>query len=118
PLLLSHGWPGSIVEFLELIPLLRERFSIVAPSLPGYTLSFTPGQPRFGVEEIADCYAELMTRLGYERFGFQGGDWGAFVGSRLASKLPSRVAGLHLNLLAVRRDPKIPSSTPEEAAYL
>ena len=49
PLLLSHGWPGSIVEFLELIPLLTERFTIVAPSLPGYTLSFKPGQPRFGV---------------------------------------------------------------------
>jgi pimeloyl-ACP methyl ester carboxylesterase len=118
PLLVSHGWPGSIVEFLELIPLLRGRFSLVAPSLPGYTLSFTPGQPRFGVEEIADCYAELMTRLGYERFGFQGGDWGAFVGSRMASKFARRMVGLHLNLLAVRRDPKIPSSSAEEAAYL
>jgi pimeloyl-ACP methyl ester carboxylesterase len=118
PLLLSHGWPGSAVEFLDFIPLLRDRFTLVVPSLPGYTLSFTPGQPRFGVEEIADCYAELMTRLGYERFGFQGGDWGAFVGSRMASKFASRVVGLHLNMLAVRRDPKIPSSSSEEAAYL
>ena len=118
PLLLSHGWPGAIVEFLELIPLLRERFRIVAPSLPGYTLSFTPGQPRFGVEEIADCYAELMTRLGYERFAVQGGDWGAFIGSRIASLYPQRVIGLHLNLLAVRRDPKIPAGTPEETEYL
>jgi pimeloyl-ACP methyl ester carboxylesterase len=118
PLLLSHGWPGSIVEFLHIIPLLTERFTVVAPSLPGYTLSFKPGQPRFGVEEIADCFAELMTRLGYERFAVQGGDWGAFIGSRIAAKYPSRVLGLHLNLLAVRRDPKIPASTPEEAAYL
>src|ERR1041384_352231 len=75
PLLLSHGWPGSIVEFLELIPLLTERFTVIAPSLPGYTLSFRPGQPRFGVEEIADCFAELMTALGYECFCAQGGDW-------------------------------------------
>ena len=118
PLLLCHGWPGSIVEFLEIIPLLTERFTIVAPSLPGYTLSFKPGQPRFGVEEIADCFAELMTRLGYERFAVQGGDWGAFIGSRLAAKYPDRVIALHLNLLAVRRDPKIPAASAGEAAYL
>ena len=118
PLLLSHGWPGSIVEFLHIIPLLRERFTIVAPSLPGYTLSFTPGQPRFGVEEIADCFADLMSGLGYERYAVQGGDWGAFIGSRLAAQYPERAIGLHVNLLAVRRDPKIAAGTPEEAAYL
>src|SRR5262249_58317297 len=68
PLLLSHGWPGSIVEFRRLIPLLTERFTVVAPSLPGYTLSFRPGQKRFAVEEIADLFAELMTVvLGYRR---------------------------------------------------
>jgi microsomal epoxide hydrolase len=106
------------VEFLELIPLLGERFSIVAPSLPGYTLSFTPGQPRFGTEEIAECFATLMSELGYERFAVQGGDWGAFIGSRIAATYPERVIGLHLNLLAVRRDPKIPASSPEEAEYL
>ncbi len=119
PLLLSHGWPGSIVEFLELIPLLTEHFTVVAPSLPGFTLSFKPGQPRFGVEEIADCFAELMTGvLGYERFGAQGGDWGGFISSVLGLKYPQRLTGIHLNLLAVRRDPQIPSSTPEEAKYL
>jgi pimeloyl-ACP methyl ester carboxylesterase len=83
PLLLSHGWPGSIVEFRRLIPLLTERFTVVAPSLPGYTLSFRPGQKRFSVEEIADLYAELMSVLGYPRFAAQGGDWGAFVSSVL-----------------------------------
>ena len=118
PLLISHGWPGSIVEFLELIPVLAERFTVVAPSIPGYTLSFTPGQPRFGTEEIAECYAELMAQLGYERYGVQGGDWGAFIGSRLAARYPERVIGLHLNLLAVRRDPKIAAATPEEGEYL
>ena len=118
PLLLMHGWPGSVVEFLELIPLLRERFTVVAPSLPGYTLSFRPGQPRFGTEEIADLLAALMQRLGYERFAAQGGDWGAFIASRLAAKYPERLIGIHLNLLAVRRDPKIPAASAEEKQYV
>jgi pimeloyl-ACP methyl ester carboxylesterase len=118
PLLLSHGWPGSIVEFLEIIPLLTEHFTVVAPSLPGYTLSFKPGQPRFGVEEIAECFAELMSALGYERFCAQGGDWGAFVTSVLGLRYPQRLKGIHLNLLAVRRDPKVASSSVEETVYL
>ena len=118
PLLLMHGWPGSVVEFLELIALLRGRFTIVAPSLPGYTLSFRPGQPRFGTEEIADAFAELMQRLGYERFAAQGGDWGAFIASRLAARYPERLIGIHLNLLAVRRDPKFPVASAEEKQYV
>jgi len=118
PLLLSHGWPGSIVEFHKLIPLLTERFTVVAPSLPGYTLSFRPGQKRFGVVEIADLFAELMSALGYERFAAQGGDWGAFVASVLGWKHPERLLGIHLNLLAVRRDPKEGVSSPEEKRYL
>ena len=76
PLLLSHSWPGSIVEFQKIIPMLTDpkrfggdasdAFTVVAPSLPGYTLSFTPGQPRFGCVEIAEVFASLMTDvLGY-----------------------------------------------------
>ena len=120
PLLISHGWPGSVLEFHKLIPLLTERFTVVAPSLPGYTLSFKPGQKRFGVEAIADLYAELMTDvLGYERFGVQGGDWGAFVASVLGHRYPERVAGIHLNMLAVRRDGKLAGEpTAEEKAFL
>jgi microsomal epoxide hydrolase len=119
PLLVSHGWPGSVWEFSKLIPLLTERFTVVAPSLPGYALSFKPGQPRFGVEDIADALAELMTEvLGYEKFGAQGGDWGGFVASVLGLKVPERLLGIHLNLLAVRRDPKEPPQSPPEAAYL
>jgi microsomal epoxide hydrolase len=118
PLLLSHGWPGSIVEFLGILPLLAERFTVVAPSLPGYTLSFTPGQPRFGAEEIADTFVELMTDvLGYRKFGAQGGDWGAFVTSRIAVTRPELLTGIHLNLLAVRRDPAMVNSSREEQAY-
>jgi microsomal epoxide hydrolase len=120
PLLVSHGWPGSVFEFHKLIPLLADRFTVVMPSLPGYTLSFAPGQRRFGVEDIADLYAELMTDvLGYRYFGAQGGDWGAFVASVLGFRHPERLAGIHLNLLAVRRDPAmLADPTPEEKTYL
>jgi len=105
PLLLSHGWPGSIVEFLELIPRLTEHFTVVAPSLPGYTLSFAPGQKRFGVPEIADTFVRLMSEvLGYKKFGVQGGDWGAFISSRIAGTRPEMLTGLHLNYLTVPRD--------------
>jgi microsomal epoxide hydrolase len=119
PLLLSHGWPGSVVEFRRLIPLLAERFTVVAPSLPGYTFSFHPGQQRFSVEEIADVFAELMTEvLGYPRFAAQGGDWGAFVSSVLGWRHAQKLIGIHLNMLAVRRDPNVAPQNEDEAAYL
>src|SRR5260370_391661 len=109
PLLLLHGWPGSVFEFLELIPRLtdparfggnpEDAFTVVAPSLPGYGLSFKPGQPRFGIEEIADCVAELMhDTLGYTRFAAQGGDWGASIASPLGYAHPERMIGIHLTL--------------------
>ena len=130
PLLLSHGWPGSVFEFLDLIPRLAQparfgadpadAFTVVAPSLPGYGLSFQAGQKRFGVEAIADCLADLMTGvLGYRRFAAQGGDWGAFVSSRLGAVHADKLIGIHLNLLAVRRDPAmLEHPTEEERRYL
>jgi pimeloyl-ACP methyl ester carboxylesterase len=130
PLLLSHGWPGSIWEFHKLIPMLTDpanfgadpadAFTVVAPSLPGYTFSFTANQRRFGIAEIADFFARLMSDvLGYKRFGAQGGDWGAFITSRLGLAYSSRVAGIHLNLLGVRRDLSAPAEpTDEEKRYL
>ena len=130
PLLLSHGWPGSIWEFHKIIPLLtdparfggdpRDAFTVVAPSLPGYGFSFAPGQPRFGVTEIADAFAILMTDvLGYRRFAAQGGDWGGFITSRLGVAYAERLAGIHVNLLSLRRDlPRPKDPTPEERAYL
>lgn len=130
PLLLSHGWPGSVFEFLDLIPRLTQpsrfggdaadAFTVVAPSLPGYGLSFAPGQQRFSIEAITECLAELMTEvLGYRRFAAQGGDWGAFVASRLGAVHPEKLMGIHLNLLAVRRDPAmVENPTAEERRYL
>jgi len=130
PLLLLHGWPGSVFEFLDIVPRLTDparfggdpadAFTVVAPSLPGYGLSFRPGQPRFGVEQMADCVAALMTDvLGYRRFGAQGGDWGGFIVSRLGHAYADRLSGIHLNMLAVRRDPAmVANPTAEERSYL
>src|ERR1044072_7787918 len=119
PLLLSHGWPGSVFEFHKIIPLLTEHFTVVAPSLPGYTLSFKPGQQRFGIVEVAEIFAELMSALGYQRFGAQGGDWGSFITSVLGHRVPERVTGIHLSLLPVRRDPAtLPNPDAEEKIYL
>lgn len=129
PLLLSHGWPGSVFEFHKILPMLTDparfggdpadSFTVVAPSLPGYTFSFSPGQQRFKLEEIADTFAALMTDvLGYRKFGAQGGDWGAFITSRLGYAFPERLYGIHLNLLAIRRDPKmLENPTPEEKVF-
>jgi pimeloyl-ACP methyl ester carboxylesterase len=130
PLVLSHGWPGSVLEFLDLIPRLtdparfggdpRDAFTVVAPSLPGYPLSYSPGQPRFGVEDIAPVFHALMTDvLGYRRYGAQGGDWGSFVTALLGANHPESVVGIHLNMLPVRRDAAtVAAPTPEEARWL
>ena len=129
PLLLSHGWPGSVHEFHKIIPMLTDpasfggdpadAFTVIAPSLPGYTFSFTPDQQRFSVEQMADAFAALMTDvLGYKRFAAQGGDWGGFVTSRLGHAYPERLAGIHINLLSLRRDTPLPETpTPEEKLY-
>jgi microsomal epoxide hydrolase len=130
PLLISHGWPGSVYEFHKLLPMLTDpashgadagdAFTVVAPSLPGYTFSFAPGQKRFSVEEIAEVFHELMTKvLGYSRFAAQGGDWGAFVTSRLGYAHPESLHGIHINLLAVKRDPKLlENPNAEEKKFL
>jgi pimeloyl-ACP methyl ester carboxylesterase len=115
PLLISHGWPGSIVEFEQILPRLtdpakfggdpRDAFTVVAPSLPGYGFSFRPDQPRFGLDAIADIFASLMTDvLGYPRFAAQGGDWGAFITTCLGAFHADKTIGLHLTLLAAGRD--------------
>jgi pimeloyl-ACP methyl ester carboxylesterase len=130
PLLLSHGWPGSIVEFHKIIPMLtnpaafggnpEDAFTVVAPSLPGYTLSYRPNQARFGAVEIAAVFARLMKDvLGYDRYVAQGGDWGAFITSRLAFDHPEQVHGIHINLLGVRRDLTLADTgTDEEKQFI
>lgn len=125
PLLLSHGWPGSVFEFLDLIPRLTDpaafggdpadAFEVIAPSLPGYGLSFVPGQERFGLARIAQTFHTLMTQvLGHERFGAQGGDWGSFITACLGADHPESMVGIHLNLMPLRRD-AISTDAPSEA---
>lgn len=129
PLLLTHGWPSSFADFRRIIPMLtdparfggdpRDAFTVVAPSIPGHGFSFKPNQRRFGLVEIADTFATLMVDvLGYSSFGSQGGDWGAFVSSRLAHAYPQNVRGIQISLLTIPRErPPIANPTPEENAY-
>jgi pimeloyl-ACP methyl ester carboxylesterase len=96
PLVLTHGWPGSVLEYLDVLAPLSEDFHVVCPSLPGYGFSDKPSEPGWGVERIADAWAELMRGLGYERFGAQGSDWGTSVSTCLGARHRARVVGLHL----------------------
>jgi pimeloyl-ACP methyl ester carboxylesterase len=107
PLLLIHGWPGSVVEFLDVIGPLTDplkyggdaadAFHLVVPSLPGFGFSGPPREPGWDSHRIAGAFAELMGRLGYERYGAQGGDFGAFVAPDLGRVDPDHVVGVHVN---------------------
>jgi pimeloyl-ACP methyl ester carboxylesterase len=125
PLLLVHGWPGSVWEFHELIPRLTDparfggdpadAFTVIAPSLPGFTLSFEPGQRRLGLVEMAALFARLMTDvLGYERFAAQGGDWGGYIVGRLAHVHADKLLGVHLNFLPLPLDMPFPKDLSDE----
>jgi pimeloyl-ACP methyl ester carboxylesterase len=95
-LILTHGWPGSIVEFLKVIGPLSEDFHVVCASLPGYGFSDKPAQLGWGIDRIARAWIELMARLGYERYGAQGSDWGTSISTSIAQQDPEHVAGIHL----------------------
>jgi epoxide hydrolase len=108
PLVITHGWPGSIVEFRKVIGPLTDpqahggdaadAFHVVCPSLPGYGFSGKPEQTGWGTTRTADAWDQLMTRLGYARYGAQGGDWGAQVTTGLGMRHPEHLAGIHLNM--------------------
>jgi pimeloyl-ACP methyl ester carboxylesterase len=128
PLVLSHGWPGAVYEFVKVVgPLTdparyggdpQDAFTVVAPSLPGYGFSHVPNQRRLDMEEMAAFFARLMSDvLGYARFGAQGGDWGAFITARLGFAHAAQVVGVHLNLLPVAPHPseRADLSAAEEA---
>jgi microsomal epoxide hydrolase len=126
PLLLVHGWPGSIVEFLDVIPRLTQpeahggsaadAFHVIAPSLPGYGLSEPTRTPGWDVARIARAFVELMSRLGCARYGAQGGDWGAQVAPRVALLDPQRCIGLHLNMaIASQPQETVPLGAEDQA---
>ncbi|MET8154584.1 epoxide hydrolase family protein [Actinoplanes sp. NPDC049668] len=106
PLVLTHGWPGSVLELVGLVGPLTDpvrhggapgdAFDVVIPALPGYGFSAKPAGSGWGVERIADAWAALMAGLGYSRYGAAGTDWGTSVSSALAARHPGQVAGVHL----------------------
>lgn len=133
PLLMAHGWPGSVIELMKVIGPLTdpvayggsagEAFSLVIPSMPGYGFSEKPTVGGWNPDRIADAYIELMKRLGHTRYGAQGGDWGAIVVDLMAAKAPPGLIGIHSNMPGVippeldaalfRGDP-VPSGLSEE----
>jgi pimeloyl-ACP methyl ester carboxylesterase len=122
PLILTHGWPGSIFEMLKIIPLLTgQGFDVVAPSLPGFGFSDRPTRPGMNTFRIAELWADLMGELGYARFVAQGGDFGAGVSTILGLRHADRVAGIHLNYVPGSFRPALeggPALTPVEQAFV
>ena len=129
PLLLTHGWPGSILEFLKVIgPLTdpaahggdrRDAFHLVIPSIPGYGFSDRPREPGWTIERVAAAWVELMARLGYDRFLAQGGDWGAMITHLLGANHPGQVQAIHLNMaLAHPTEEERAVLTPKERESL
>ncbi len=124
PLILTHGWPGSIVEFLKVIPLLTDptkhggqaddAFHVVCPALPGFGFSDKPAKNGWTVERTARAWSELMRRLGYGWYYAQGGDWGAGVTTSIALQDPEHCHGIHLNMPTVRADPDTMNSLTDE----
>jgi pimeloyl-ACP methyl ester carboxylesterase len=133
PLLMAHGWPGSVIELMKVIGPLTDptahggsasdAFSLVIPSMPGYGFSEKPKVAGWNPERIADAYVELMKRLGYARYGAQGGDWGSIVVDLMAVKAPAGLIGIHSNMpgvippeidAALFRGEPVPSGLSEE----
>ena len=128
PLLLTHGWPGSVVEFLKVIGPLTEpqehggtaddAFHLVIPSLPGYGFSDKPQATGWGVEKIADAWSTLMARLGYSQYFAQGGDWGSVITSYIARQDPKHCLGIHINMGIVAPDPNAENLTANELSIM
>jgi pimeloyl-ACP methyl ester carboxylesterase len=123
PLLITHGWPGSVVEFHKVIEPLTEpaahggdtadSFHVIAPSLPGFGFSGKPTEVGWGVEQIGDVWAELMARLGYDSYVAQGGDWGSAVTTAIGAQDPAHCAAIHLTLAMGARPTGVPEAPDE-----
>lgn len=128
PLLLTHGWPGSVLEFAKVVEPLsqptkhggsaQDAFHLIIPSLPGYGFSGKPTTTGWGVERIAQAWAELMRRLGYRHYVAQGGDWGSIVTMQLGLQPAEGLKGIHLNMLPINPPAETDASDPDEAEAL
>jgi epoxide hydrolase len=129
PLVLTHGWPGSIVEFLKVIGPLTDptahggagsdAFHVICPSLPGFGFSDRPRETGWGIERIAEVWVELMARLGYERYGAQGTDWGTSISALVGQRDREHVVGIHLMPPLAAPDPStLDDLTERERAAL
>lgn len=124
PLIITHGWPGSIVEFQKVIGPLADptahggkasdAFHVVCPSLPGYGFSDKPSGTGTGVDKIGAMWAQLMARLGYDKYAAQGGDWGAMVTSAIGMQDTEHCLGIHLNMPIVAPDPETMSDMTDQ----
>jgi len=124
PLIITHGWPGSFIEFTKIIgPLTdpgahggrpEDAFHVICPSIPGYGFSDAPKKPGFGCRQIANVFAKLMAKLGYTQYSAQGGDWGYAISTWLASIDSSHVKGLHLYATGGHPPKETPADTTEE----
>ncbi len=116
PLVMTHGWPGSIVEFHKVIGPLSDpvahggqasdAFHVICPSLPGYGFSDKPTETGWGIDKIGATWVQLMAKLGYDRYVAQGGDWGSMVTASVGSQDPDHCAGIHLNMPVAMPDPE------------
>nr|WP_314145698.1 epoxide hydrolase [uncultured Rhodococcus sp.] len=125
PLVLTHGWPGSVVEFLDIVEdlanpsdLSAPAFHVVIPSLPGFGFSDKPASTGWGTEKIAAAWAELMGRLGYDRFLAHGGDWGGVVTTILGGRFPDRVIGIHTTYAEAPPGLSTDGLTPDELGWV
>jgi pimeloyl-ACP methyl ester carboxylesterase len=119
PLILTHGWPGSVLEFMGVVPDLSEDYHLVIPSLPGYAFSGKPSQPGWSVPHTATAWNALMLALGYDRYFAQGGDWGAAVTDAIGQQNLGNCAGIHLNMVIARPTPELMTDlTPREKAAI
>lgn len=119
PLVLTHGWPGSVIEFLDVIEPLSADYHLVIPSLPGYGFSGKPTAAKWSVEQIAAAWDALMVALGYPRYFAQGGDWGSAVTCAIGGNHPDHCAGIHVNMIVGQPDPDTMTDlTDDEKAYL
>lgn len=126
PLLLIHGWPGSFLEFVDVLGLLSDpechgaspgdAFHVVVASIPGFTFSSPVEQPGWAIERISCAFAELMRGLGYQRYGVQGGDWGSVIARTVAAVDPQRIVGVHLNYLPFMPPEDVDGLSPQDLA--